>query len=104
MKSMKTEHLIFSPQQVLAFYLNEDSVAVSSAPSDRRYIVAQILSRLGPVSSQSLDCPITQEEVLQAIRSMPRRWIPGPDGLPLDFFSIFSDLLAPVLTKVFNLF
>ena len=43
-------------------------------------------------------------EVCLAIQIMPQGQIPGPDGIPLEFFALFQDILVPTMTAAFNLF
>ena len=57
---------------------------------------------LPAVASSSCDGPLTEAEVLAAVRSMARGKAPGLDGLPLEFYLSFWHLLAPDLLSVLN--
>ncbi|KAJ8034820.1 hypothetical protein HOLleu_21822 [Holothuria leucospilota] len=50
----------------------------------------------------SLDHPITLDEVQNAIRLAAKNKAPGSDGLSYDFYASFTDLLSTDLTLVFN--
>ena len=45
---------------------------------------------------------ITLEEVKKAIKDLQNGKSPGGDGIPADFYKVFSDLLAPRLLGVFR--
>lgn len=57
---------------------------------------------LSPDLRQSLEGPITQEEIKAAISSMQSGKSPGPDGFPADFFKTFSNDLSSFLHIVFT--
>lgn len=50
----------------------------------------------------SLDAPITLEELRQAIVDMPNQKSPGPDGLPVEVYKQYGEVLAPELLKTLN--
>ena len=50
----------------------------------------------------SLDEPVTEQELGNAIAQMPRYKSPGIDGLPADFYKIFFVKLKGLLLKVYN--
>ncbi len=54
------------------------------------------LPKLDALQSESLDVPITQEEVKAAITSMKPGKSPGADGLPSEFYKKYVDILAPI--------
>ncbi len=60
------------------------------------------LPKLDALQSESLDVPITQEEVKAAITSMKPGKSPGADGLPSEFYKNYVDILAPILTEVYT--
>lgn len=45
--------------------------------------------------------PKTPEEVLEAIKSFPAGKSPGPDGLPIEFYRMYGNLLAPILASLY---
>ena len=48
------------------------------------------------------DLPLTLREITLAIRGLSKGKTPGSDGLPLEFYIKFCDLLAPHLVDLFN--
>lgn len=44
-----------------------------------------------------LDAPITTEEILEIIQTLPLGKAPGPDGFMAKFYQCFAHDLAPVL-------
>src|SRR5438132_7952118 len=57
---------------------------------------------LTPTQQQTLNRPISQEEVADAISSSPNGKAPGPDGIPSEFYKHFTDILTLPLMKLFN--
>ncbi|MBW0486188.1 hypothetical protein O181_025903, partial [Austropuccinia psidii MF-1] len=47
--------------------------------------------------------PVTEEEVMRTISSLPNRKAPGPDGIPNELIKIAKTLLTPPLTCIFNM-
>ena len=50
--------------------------------------------------STLLDQPITPEEVIKSLHSMPNNKSPGPDGLPAEFYKHFWDILSPLFNRL----
>ncbi len=48
----------------------------------------------------SLDAPITSEELYKALNKMPNNKSPGPDGLPAEFYKHFWNILSPIFHRV----
>ncbi len=56
-----------------------------------------------PKVNQVLECgPITESEVLDAIKKLNLGKAPGPDGFSPDFYKHYSYVLADILAKFFN--
>lgn len=51
---------------------------------------------------QSLDGPLSREEVARAISALQTNKCPGPDGFPVEFYKTFSAKLLPMLLNMYN--
>lgn len=49
-----------------------------------------------------LGSPISPQEIQEAIKSMQNGKSPGPDGFTVEFYKAYSNLLTPVLVKMYN--
>lgn len=47
--------------------------------------------------------PVTNDEVLEVIKTSSQNKSPGPDGIPFEMYRLFSLEITPILTKLFNL-
>ena len=71
-------------------------------PGEQDHLFQHLESTLPDEASMSCDGPLTEDELLAAVRDMARNKAPGLDGLPLDFYLSFWTLLAPDLLSVLN--
>ena len=60
------------------------------------------LPKISTEDQASLDAPITNVEISQAISSMQSGKAPGPDGFPIEFYKLFSHKLVPILNSLFK--
>lgn len=49
-----------------------------------------------------LEAPITEECIGEAIANLPASKTPGSDGLPLEFYSHFQEVLIPRLESLYS--
>ncbi|KAF7643269.1 hypothetical protein LDENG_00242520 [Lucifuga dentata] len=50
----------------------------------------------------SLDAPVKEQEVREAINVMKPGKSPGLDGFPVEYYKNYIDILAPVLTQIYS--
>ncbi|KAM7289608.1 uncharacterized protein ISCGN_029737 [Ixodes scapularis] len=60
------------------------------------------LPRLHEGLAEGLDGPVTRKECWEAVSTLSKDKAPGPDGLPVELFLKFWDLLADPLVKIFQ--
>ena len=60
------------------------------------------ISNIDTLTRDSLDDPLSLEEITGSLRKMQNNKAPGPDGFPVDFYKKFSAQLAPLLLDMFN--
>ena len=57
-------------------------------------------NRLPSTARDSLEAPFSLTELTEVLGKMNRRKVPGLDGLPVEFYSTFWDVLGPELVEV----
>uniref|UniRef100_A0A3Q2EIC0 Reverse transcriptase domain-containing protein n=1 Tax=Cyprinodon variegatus TaxID=28743 RepID=A0A3Q2EIC0_CYPVA len=60
------------------------------------------LPQLTEQDREYLEAPLNIQEISRAIKSMPLNKAPGLDGIPLDFYQSFEDILSPLLLDIYN--
>ena len=88
-------------RSISAFY----SDLFSSAPTDAaacESLLGNICSTLTPEQASSCEGPLSVEECFSALSGMAKRKAPGSDGLPMEFFVKFWDVLGGDLVCVLN--
>ncbi|KAM9316655.1 proto-oncogene tyrosine-protein kinase ROS [Gastrophryne carolinensis] len=88
-------------QQFLEYYSALYSSRVNYGMEELESYLDQIkFPELAPEDREALDSPITIDEVRNAMRALPGRKAPGPDGLPAEWYKQGMDRIAPRLWEV----
>ena len=85
----------------VAFYSSLFS-ACDTEPDTQEELLQNLSSSLSPDQSQLCDGYLTVDEVLVALKGLAIGKSPGSDGLPIDFYLTFWDLLGSDLVEVLN--
>jgi len=51
---------------------------------------------------ETIDCVITKEGVVSAIKKLKSRKAPSPDGIPVEALKCFTDRMCDTLSVIFN--
>lgn len=84
------------------FYSDLYSSRHQYALSDLRSYLGEVAHpQLSPLDMGLLDEEITPEEVTAAIKGLNLGKSPGPDGIPLEVYAKYEDILGPQLRKMY---
>ena len=78
-------------------YTNEDTDI-----KDQDWLLEQLDNTLTEPSKISCEGPLTLKECTAAVKAIPRNKAPGTDGLPIEFYQHFWDVLKTDLVKILN--
>uniref|UniRef100_A0A803JPQ3 Reverse transcriptase domain-containing protein n=1 Tax=Xenopus tropicalis TaxID=8364 RepID=A0A803JPQ3_XENTR len=67
-----------------------------------RYLDSSAIPTISPTERAWLDLPITVQEIVSAIQSLPSNKTPGLDGLPPDWYKSLNKTIAPRLLETFQ--
>ena len=67
-----------------------------------KFLNAHTLPKLKLEEIESLNRPITSEEIESVIKNLPTNKSPGPDGFPGEFYQMFKAEIIPILLKLFQ--
>ena len=64
--------------------------------------LTHIKTKLTTQESSSLNKPIKENEIKQAIKELMDEKSPGDDGLPKEFYAKFQEIIIPELSEIYN--
>ena len=68
-----------------------------------KFLDSCVLSSLNQEEAETLNRPITRSDVEAAIKSLPHKKSPGPDGFTARFYQTHKEELVPFLLKLFQI-
>ncbi|KAF7644904.1 hypothetical protein LDENG_00213820, partial [Lucifuga dentata] len=81
------------------FYTSEIPCSI---PEIQTFLDRLEIPEINSENQTAIDAPITNQEILQAIKSMQSGKVPGPDGFPIEFYKVFSAKLVFLLGLLFK--
>uniref|UniRef100_A0A8I3WRA3 RNA-directed DNA polymerase n=1 Tax=Callithrix jacchus TaxID=9483 RepID=A0A8I3WRA3_CALJA len=67
-----------------------------------KFLDSCVLPSLNQEEAETMNRPITRSEVEAAIKSLPHKKSPGPDGFTAEFYQTHKEELVPFLLKLFQ--
>lgn len=67
-----------------------------------RFFTDITLPKIDQATMESLDSPLSSEEISMAISALQTNKSPGPDGFSVEFYKAFSAELVPLLLEMYN--
>lgn len=71
-------------------------------PLDQTWLLQQLEKSLSEEDKESCEGSMTEKETTEAVKDMDNNKSPGPDGIPVEFYTHFWDLLKKPLTDLYN--
>ena len=68
-----------------------------------KFLDSCVLPSLNQEEAETMNRPITRSEVKAAIKSLPNKKSPGPDGFTAEFYQTHKEELVPFLLKLFQI-
>ena len=68
-----------------------------------KFLDSCVLQSLNQEEAKTMNRPITRSEVEAAIKSLPNKKSPGPDGFTAKFYQTHKEELLPYLLKLFQI-
>ncbi|KAL6454983.1 hypothetical protein MHYP_G00365800 [Metynnis hypsauchen] len=91
------------PAQMMGIAHRFYSNLFSNRGTDREigeHFLSSLKTSLPSVARDSLETPFSLGELTEVLGKMNRRKVPGLDGLPVEFYSTFWDVLGPEIVEV----
>uniref|UniRef100_A0A8C5Q7A1 Reverse transcriptase domain-containing protein n=3 Tax=Leptobrachium leishanense TaxID=445787 RepID=A0A8C5Q7A1_9ANUR len=86
-----------------SLYRLDESEGLGPSPEElTRYLEPRIMTKISSAARESLTAPIRIEELSAALKALKNGRCPGPDGLPLEYYKCFSNILSPLLLRLFQ--
>ena len=67
-----------------------------------KFLNTHRLPKFNQEEIESLNRPITREEIESVIKNLPTNKSPGPDGFSGEFYQMFKSEIIPILLKLFQ--
>ena len=67
-----------------------------------KFLLKYDLPKLNEGEAESLNRPITADEIEAVIKKLPTHKSPGPDGFTEEFYRAFTGELTPILHRLFQ--
>jgi len=109
MRELETDSGTVSGQHNLAHYVTSFYTRLYTSDADSPDTSAaqelcwqSVPSRVSADINEGLICSLSVEEVVKAIRALPKGKAPGHDGIPMEFFQECEKEIAPDLHQAFT--
>ena len=70
--------------------------------TDKSYFLENVDKTISGSSKQFMESIITKEEISKAIKKMPNNKSPGQDGIPVEFYKVYWNVIADDLLEVIH--
>ena len=68
-----------------------------------KFLETCVLPSLSQKEAETMNRPITRSEIESAIKSLPHKKSPGPDGFTAEFYHTYKEERLPFLLKLFQI-
>ena len=96
-RPLRTSIKILEAQQHFYSELYTESKGALKYDCSETYLSKLDLPQISQISRENCENPITLAEIKAAIKSLPLNKSPGPDGLPIEFYTKFWNDIADIV-------